>query len=102
VLEQKLPGLRIGNQAGHDLTRYRNLKEDWSIFYCNTLSIHWMNICPHRIHSYSTICFYVHFTIFYVPVWVLFILYTTVFHYWCKYIASSLCYVYCEDCYYVM
>jgi hypothetical protein len=28
VLEQKLPGLRIGNQAGHDLTRYRNLKED--------------------------------------------------------------------------
>ena len=31
----------------------------------------------------------------YINVWVLIILYITVFHYWCKCIASSFCYVYC-------
>jgi hypothetical protein len=31
----------------------------------------------------------------YINVWVLIILYITVFHYWCKCIASSFCYEYC-------
>jgi hypothetical protein len=45
------------------LDKIQEFKRGLKYFYCNTLFIQWMNTCPHRIHCYSTICYYVHFTL---------------------------------------
>jgi hypothetical protein len=104
-------GIKLYNKLPNTIKRLNNIQEfkGRQVFFTAThfLFSGWIYVLLDSTVTQLPIIMYTLFLVFcnsikqdtkkvYINMWVLIILYITVFHYWCKCIASPLCYVYCE------